>query len=151
MKSQRHSPKGLRNAKFRFCRNYVCRSGSVEDMIRPAQYVQNRRVVLLSSTGNGFSPLLRNAAEPDLNLLVDYAPTTVRPWQSANGSDFSDRASPFRKEFCVEKDEVDRLREILARSADRRRPGVWQFVRKFGALLWVWRRLRPRRGVSGKD
>ena len=50
----------------------------------------------------------------------------------------------------MEKDEVDRLREILARSADRRRPGVWRFIRKF-AFLGVWRRLRPRRRDSGKD
>jgi len=50
----------------------------------------------------------------------------------------------------MENDEVDRLREALARSADRRRPGAWRFVRKFGALLGVWRRIRPGKRVHRK-
>ena len=56
-----------------------------------------------------------------------------------------------RMEFFVEKDEVDRLREVFARSADRRRPGAWRFVRKFGAVLGVWRRIRPGRRVREND
>lgn len=54
-------------------------------------------------------------------------------------------------EFRVEKDDVDRLREILVRSADRRRPGAWRFVRKFGVVLRVWRRIRPGRRVREKN
>jgi hypothetical protein len=51
----------------------------------------------------------------------------------------------------VEKDDVDRLREILVRSADRRRPGAWRFVRKLGVVLRLWRRIRPGRRVREKD
>jgi hypothetical protein len=35
----------------------------------------------------------------------------------------------------MENDAVDRLRELLAKSAERRRAGRWRFVRKMGVLI----------------
>jgi hypothetical protein len=71
--------------------------------------------------------------------------------QDANPVTFPDSRLSVPMEFHVEKDDVDRLREILARSADRRRPGAWRFVRKFGAVLRVWRRMRPSTRIREKD
>jgi hypothetical protein len=57
-------PQPTAECQIAFCRNRVCLSGSVEDMIRRAPYVQNSRVVLVNSTSHGLSPLLGNAANP---------------------------------------------------------------------------------------
>jgi len=44
----------------------------------------------------------------------------------------------------MENDAVDRLRELLAKSAERRRAGRWRFVRKIGVLIGIFRAMFQR-------
>ena len=37
----------------------------------------------------------------------------------------------------MENDVLDRLRELLAKDAERRRAGRWRFVRKLGAFMGI--------------
>ena len=80
-------------------------------------------------------------------LSITYRLLPIDPIKE-RGSSYGCRFSPPDSRIVavrtMENDAVDRLRELLAKSAERRRAGRWKFVRKIGVLIGIFRAMFQR-------